>query len=439
MSKYYSWGRYRQVPQRIEALDWRFHTLPEAGTAHGLLPHGQGRSYGDVCLNDDGTLLITDSLDHFIHFDREKGLLSCESGVTLEQILQLVIPHGWFLPVTPGTRFVTLGGAIANDVHGKNHHLAGTFGQHLTKFELLRSDGSRLLCDENTNPDYFRATIGGLGLTGLVTWAELQLMPVSSPNIHKEAIKFSSLSEFEQLSSESDQDWPYTVAWLDCFSMQRNQGRGIFFRGRHSSEAQRPQPVALDAPSLLRVPFDAPASLLNKFTIGLFNTLYFHAHRKKSVTPAEDFRTFFYPLDGVRDWNRLYGKSGLFQFQCVIPEENQPALTDLLALIAKSGQGSFLSVLKKFADRPSPGMLSFPRPGITLALDFANRGDRTLALLRELEKIVFAANGAIYPAKDAIMSAESYQAFYPAWQQFSRWVDPGFSSSFWRRVSGLKV
>jgi len=439
MSQFYSWGRYRQVQQRIEACDWRFNPLPEAGTAHGLLPHGQGRSYGDVCFNDEGTLLMTASLDHFIQFDSETGLLCCESGVTLEQILHLVIPHGWFLPVTPGTSFVTLGGAIANDVHGKNHHVAGTFGQHLTRFELLRSDGSRLLCDAGNNSDYFRATIGGLGLTGLVTWAELQLMPISSPYIHKESIKFSSLSEFNQLSSESDAHWPYTVAWLDCFSMKNKQGRGIFFRGRHSSEAQLLQSAGLGVAARLAVPFDAPTMLLNKYTIGLFNGLYFNLHRKKSVTPAEDFRTFFYPLDGVHDWNRLYGKGGLFQFQCVIPEENQAALTDLLDRIAQSGQGSFLSVLKKFAHRPSPGLLSFPRAGITLALDIANRGEGTLKLLRELEAIVFAANGAIYPAKDATMSAESYQAFYPAWQEFSRWVDPSFSSSFWRRVSGLKA
>jgi len=437
MKEYVSWGRYPIVKQQVIKLNNRNSSLPITTTVSSL-PYGQGRSYGDCCLNDLGQIISTEYLDHFINFNTKTGILKCESGVTLAQILDLIVPQNWFLPVTPGTRFVTVGGAIANDVHGKNHHLAGTFGCHLIRFELIRSDHSRIICSETENSELFRASIGGLGLTGLVSWAEIQLKPITSAYIEQQSIKYTSLDEFLSLSEDSDKDWEYTVAWLDCFTSKSshsdtsNDIKGIFFRGRHG---EKPLAAVEQKQSNLVFPFYAPSFTLNRFTIKTFNALYYAKQTNKSKSDIIHYQPFFYPLDGIRDWYKLYGKQGFFQFQCVIPINNIAALNELLTRISLSGQGSFLSVLKLFGSVTSPGMLSFPRKGITLALDFANKGSSTMNLLSELESIVVNANGAIYPAKDALMHAQNYQKFYPGWEDFSDYIDPAFSSSFWRRVS----
>lgn len=431
MKEYVSWGHYPVVKQEVVRFNSRTESLPDCDNLT-CLAYGNGRSYGDCCLNDRGRIISTEHLDHFIEFDHEKGILKCESGVTLAQILDLIVPHRWFLPVTPGTRFVTVGGAIANDVHGKNHHSAGTFGNHVIRFELLRSDNSRIVCSATENSELYHATIGGLGLTGLISWAEIKLKPVNSPYIEQESIKYTNLDEFLNLSAESDQDWEYTVSWLDCLSSKASQAKGIFYRGRHATHSPARE---FKKQTSLVFPVYAPSFTLNRLSIKSFNTLYYHKQFNNRKTTTVHYEPFFYPLDGIRDWYKLYGKQGLFQFQCVIPENNISAFNDLLVRIAKSGQGSFLSVLKLFSDKASPGMLSFPRKGITLALDFSNKGKSTRTLLGELENIVAEANGAIYPAKDALMSAEHYQMFYPAWKAFSSYIDPAFSSSFWRRVT----
>jgi FAD/FMN-containing dehydrogenase len=439
MKPYQSWGRCCAAEQRIQPLTWRFDRLPATESGQTLLPYGLGRSYGDVCLNDGGVIVPTESLDHFIDLDPATGIVSCEAGVTLAQLLELVVPQGWFLPVTPGTKFVTLGGAIANDVHGKNHHVAGTMGCHVRQFELLRSDGSRHVCSPTENEAYFKATIAGLGLTGLITRVELQLKPIRTACIEKESIRFENLDAFMTLSRDSDATWEYTVAWLDCLARGSALGRGIFYRGRHSEEETTDSLAPSKARHQLRIPIDAPAFILNRVTLGLFNAFYYHRQRQRQHHEVVDYAPFFYPLDGIQDWNRLYGKKGFYQFQCVVPEAEVDAMPELLSRIAKSGQGSFLAVIKQFGDRVSPGMLSFPRPGITLALDFANRGSRTRRLLGELEDIVVAAGGALYPAKDALMKPASYAAFYPQQESFSQYIDPAFSSSFWRRVTAGKT
>jgi len=431
MKDYVSWGHYPTVSQQVTKLNNRLELLSDCAN-QTCLAYGNGRSYGDCCLNDKGRIISTEYLDHFINFDSNKGVLKCESGITLAQILDLIVPHNWFLPVTPGTRYVTIGGAIANDVHGKNHHLAGTFGCHVIRFEVVRSDNSRIVCSASENTELFHATIGGLGLTGLISWAEIKLKPINSPYIKQESIKYSSLDEFLSLSSESDKDWEYTVSWLDCFSSKNNQAKGIFYRGRHAENKDTGQDKKQ---SHLAFPFYAPTFTLNRLSINTFNTLYYHKQFNKCKKSLVHYEPFFYPLDGIRDWYKLYGKSGFFQFQCVIPLSNASVFNELLSRITKSGQGSFLSVLKVFGSKKSPGMLSFPREGITLALDFANKGKTTMALLNELEKIVVEAKGAIYPAKDALMHAENYQMFYPEWKSFSHYIDPAFSSSFWRRVT----
>jgi FAD/FMN-containing dehydrogenase len=414
-----SWGRYPRVPQTLRALRWRSDT-PDF-RQRPVLPRGQGRSYGDSCLNEGGVLLGTAALDRLIDFDETTGVLRCESGVTLGAILDWAVPRGFFLPVLPGTRHVSVGGAIASDIHGKNHHVAGTFGRHVQRLELLRSDGSRrTLVPADA---LFQATVAGLGLTGLVTWAELRLRRVPGPCLLTEAVPFDDLSRFADLTAESDSLWEYTVAWID--SLSARPGRGIFLRGRHA-EGNLPA-----ASRRLRVPIDLPAFALNRATVSAFNRLYRLVTRPG--TRLSHYKPFFFPLDGVEHWNRIYGARGFFQFQCVVPRLD--TISSLLQRIAASGAGSFLSVLKTFGAKESPGMLSFPRPGFTVALDFANRGPGTVALLTALEREVREAGGALYPAKDALMSRETFAQSAPRLSEFAPHVDPAFSSSFWRRVA----
>jgi len=379
-------------------------------------------------------LLETTGLNRFIAFDQKAGILRCEAGVSLDDILKLIVPKGWFLPTTPGTKFITVGGAIANDIHGKNHHVAGTFGCHVKAFELLRSDGSRLKCTSRTNTDLFKATIGGLGLTGLITWAEFRLKKINNAWIEMESIKFEGIEEFLELSNESDSDWEYTVSWIDCVAQGSSMGRGIFMRGNHSPASILSRKVHGDPK--LTTPFNCPNIMLNSFSIKAFNTVYYGKQRNKCSRSRVHYDPFFYPLDAVNDWNRIYGNRGFFQYQFVIPFNNgQETMEEILRRITASKQGSFLAVIKTFGEKKSPGMLSFPRPGITLALDFPNRGESTLNLFTELDGIVDAAGGLLYPAKDARMSAEFFQKGYPQWEDFSSFVDPKFSSSFWRRVT----
>jgi FAD/FMN-containing dehydrogenase len=424
-----SWGRWPRHEHRIVALTDGFSPLPDTAP---MLPFGNGRSYGDVCLNGGGTLLQTRNLDRFKSFDPATGVLECEAGVLLQEIIDQFLPLGWFPAVTPGTSLVTVGGAIANDVHGKNHHRAGTFGNHVLAFDLLRSDGQTLLCSPGENREWFAATIGGLGLTGLIRNVKLQLRRVPGPWIRGDSQRFGTLKDFFSLAAVSDQDYEYTVAWLDCAASGKQLGRGIFMRGNHL-----PADADWVAKKPLHMPFTPPFSLVNGLSLRAFNQLYFHRPSAEDRDQVWHYRPFFYPLDSILNWNRMYGPHGFFQYQCVIPHASaQPALTEMLLRIARSGTGSFLVVLKNFGALASPGMMSFPRPGATLALDFPNRGARTLALLDALDDITRQADGAVYPAKDARMSAAAFQQYFPAWQRFQTFVDPKFSSSFWRRVTG---
>lgn len=434
-SSYLPWGLYPRVSHKeILFQNWRSSalTLPQDDTK--ILPFGLGRSYGDSCLNENGALLDTSFLNHFIRFDSETGILSCESGVTLATILERIIPHGWFLPVTPGTKFVTVGGAIANDVHGKNHHRAGTFGCHVLKLELLRSDGSRLLCSPTENEKWYRSTIGGLGLTGLITWAEIQLKKISNSNIEMTSTRFSNLNEFFELSDRADQDYDYTVAWIDGLATGKKLGRGLFLCGNHAESSLEKN--ATKKKIHFSAPCYAPSFVLNPLTIRCFNHFYYHQQESQVVHKQVSHDSFFYPLDAVTHWNRIYGKRGFFQYQCVIPEKDSVVgIQELMKVVAESGQASFLAVLKKFGSLPSPGFLSFSIPGTTLALDFPNCGEKTLQLMETLDGIVKKYGGRVYPAKDARMSAESFKTYFPQWKELIPFIDPKFSSSFWRRVT----
>ena len=279
MNAFESWGRYPKTKQELKRLFWA-QDFPVRNSATGSqLPAGMGRSYGDVCLNDGNTLLVARGLNRLLAFDERTGLLRCESGVTLSEILDFAVPRGWFLPVTPGTKFVTVGGAIANDVHGKNHHVAGTFGSHVPRFLLARTDGAQVECSSTRNAEWYSATIGGLGLTGLIQWAEVQLKPIVSRKISHQGFQFQGLDEFFALSA-AHSDREYTVAWVDCVGTKGDEVRGIFMCGDHSKaqEARKATP----APKLA-VPIDFPGFVLNRASVRLFNTAYFHKQLKKHV------------------------------------------------------------------------------------------------------------------------------------------------------------
>ena len=426
-----SWGRYPRSRHVVRELTDRHAPLP---AFDGLaLPYGNGRSYGDSCQNPDGTLLRTRGLDRFIQFDAASGQLRCEAGVLLGEILDQVVPQGWFLPVSPGTRHVTVGGAIANDVHGKNHHAAGSFGHHVECFELLRSDGERMLCRPGDAHGLFEATVGGLGLTGVITWAQIRLRRVCGPWMETETLRFGSLDEFFELSRASAAHHEYTVAWIDCLARGASLGRGLFMRGDHAPANPAERPPA--PKERWGMPVAPPFSLVNGLTLRPFNTLYYHRQRAASQRATVHYVPYFYPLDGIRDWNRMYGPRGFLQYQCVLPPAAaRDGIAELMREIAASGSGSFLAVLKEFGTRPAAGLMSFPRPGTTLALDFPNNGARVLRLLERLDRIVDAADGAVYPAKDARLAGPSFRRAFPNWERFAAFVDPRFSSGFWRRV-----
>ena len=428
MARYQSWAHYPAVSCEAVQMYWRHLPLPIESPGPGsYLPYGNGRSYGDSCLNREGRLIDTRRLDRLIHLDNDTGVIRCEAGILLRDLLRHVIPAGWFLPVVPGTQLVTVGGAIANDVHGKNHHRAGSFGCHVRCFELLRSSGERLVCSPDQNPDWYRASIGGLGLTGLITWAEIALEKVSNPHLIQSHQKFSGLDAFFELSESSDREDEYTVAWVDCLA---KSPLGVFLRASHAEGS-----VTVDPPRSLAIPLTAPLSLVNRASINGFNTLYYHKPRPAFGTPIH-YERFFFPLDSLAEWHRCYGPKGFLQYQCVIPlEDRGAAVNTIMAAARTSAVPSFLGVLKIFGSRVSGGILSFPRPGITLALDFPNRGAALLEQLEQFDAITRSAGGSVYPAKDARMSAGTFRCFFPAWESLKAFVDPSFSSDFWRRVS----
>lgn len=428
-----SWGRLSSPAHTVRGLGQRDQVPQVLARSGPGLAHGMGRSYGDVCLNPGGTLWMTRGLDRFIAFDAQTGRLRCEAGVLLRDIQRLAIPRGWSLPVTPGTQMVTVGGAIANDVHGKNHHRLGSFGDHVTALSLVRTDGEQLRCGPAERPDWFAATVGGLGLTGVIVDADIQLKPVAGPWMETETIAYQGLDAFFQLADDSEAGWEHTVSWIDCLSASR-EVRGLFMRANPAGPGvQGPEPRT----RTLSMPVVPPVSLVNGLTLRPFNTLYYRMNALRAGRAIVHCEPFMYPLDNVHEWNRMYGPRGFFQYQCVVPRTGgREAIAEMLKAITKAGEGSFLAVLKTFGDRQAPGMLSFPQPGVTLALDFPNRGARTDQLLQRLDEVVRHAGGRIYMAKDARMPKDLFEAGYPKWSGFLPYRDPGISSGLSRRLMG---
>ncbi|RCS56678.1 FAD-binding oxidoreductase [Parvibium lacunae] len=400
---------------------------------------GNLRSYGDEVLNPDGHFIQTTHCDRVLHFDRRNGVVQVESGITLAALQRIIAPHGWMLPVTPGTALLTVGGAIANDVHGKNHHTAGTFGQHVRELGLVRSDGQVLRCGPTEQADWFAATLGGMGLTGAITEATLQLRPSGSGLLNIENHRFANLDGFFALDALHTPQHEYAVAWIDCAAQGRQLGRGIFSVADHQPSAGEVPPAVLPpSAAALRqrtVPCELPVSLINSLSLRPFNWFYYH--RPGVGLPAHTQQSMYqwlYPLDRIQHWNRLYGRAGFVQFQCVIPPQHaRDALQEMLTTIARSGTGSFLAVLKNFGNQRSPGLLSFPMPGTTLALDFPWQGQATATLLAQLHAINLAAKGRIYAAKDSHAPAHALAAGYPELATFSRYLDPKLQSRMRQR------
>ena len=398
-----------------------------------LLAYGNGRSYGDSCQNEAGAVVDMRSLNRIHAFNAETGVLKADAGVLLSDIIAHAAPYGFFPAVVPGTQFVTLGGAIANDVHGKNHHRRGTFGCHVESFTLLRSDGKTHRCSATDNTRLFAATIGGMGLTGLILSASIRLMRVHSLDIVEKATPFRDLCEFFDLAEAADQANEYAVAWIDQLAGGRNSGRGLLLSGNHAEHGSH---AASCVGGNFSVPVQPPFNVLNRPFLTAFNAAYRWRKSRATVPRQAGYQGFFFPLDGVRDWNRLYGPKGLFQHQSVVPEETaREAVPALLAAARQAGQGSFLTVLKRFGSIRSPALLSFPRPGYTLTLDFPNRGAATLTLLRELDRITVEAGGAVNPYKDARMGAEIFASSFPEWQRLEALRDHAFMSDFWARTA----
>ena len=417
---YDSWGRtVRRERRATDAIAFE----------GSVLPRGNGRSYGDTCLNDaapeePGLLIDMRGRKRLLAFCPRTGLVRAEAGMMLGDLVRHALPHGWFPPVVPGTRHVTLGGMLANDVHGKNHHRRGTFGAHVTRFHLARSDGARIV--EPGDP-LFAATIGGMGLTGVVTWVGLRLMRVAGGAVRQRAVSFGSVAEYLERIEAAEAQHEYAVAWVDSLATGSALGRGVLLAGDHvRGEA------GLDRAARLSVPFTPPVPLVNRAAMRAFNALYARTRRDGTV-PAS---AFFWPLDSMRHWNRLYGPRGLHQHQSVVPHEAAAETLPLLLRTAQAaGEASFLTVLKRFGDAVSPGPLSFPRPGHTLTLDFAHRGPRTLRLLDRLDAITLDAGGRTNPYKDARMSAETFTRGHTRWREVETLRDPAIASDFWRRTA----
>lgn len=404
------WGRYPRVQADVQFPQILSDFNAAVKLAHPLIARGLGRSYGDSSLADH--VLETRFYSRFQAFDEASGLLTCDAGVSLAEILEVFVPKGWFLPVTPGTRFVTVGGAIASDVHGKNHHVDGTFGQHVTEMRMILGNGEEIVASPIQNADLFYATCGGMGLTGIITSATIRLKPIKSSQISETTIKAPDL-EAVLNAFEENQGVTYSVAWIDCLAKGKSLGRSLLMLGEHAEHGDLVVPEA----KALSVPFDMPAPLLNHATIQAFNTLYYNRVSQKQHIRTVHYGPFFYPLDKLAHWNRLYGKPGFLQYQFVLPKEaGFSGMRSILERIAASGRGSFLAVLKAFG-KANNNLLSFPTEGYTLALDFKAE-PAVFELLDELDKLVLHFCGRLYLAKDARMSEATFKASYPNWQQF---------------------
>ncbi|KIA83192.1 FAD-linked oxidase [Kaistella solincola] len=399
-----NWGNFPVVEKEMRSENSLAKIQEFVRNNHEIIARGNGRCYGDAALAEN--IFSTKRLNKFITFDRLNGIIECESGVLLSEVLEVIIPQGYFLYVTPGTKFITIGGAIASDVHGKNHHAEGCFSEYVLEFSLLNENGEVLNCSRSENAEKFWATIGGMGLSGIILSAKFKLKNIETSYIRQESIKAENLDEIFQLFDESE-SWTYNVAWIDCLQTGENLGRSILIRGEHAFKQELPKslqknPLKLEKKISPKIPFFFPGFVLNNLTVKLFNFFYFKRQRPKVVKNFVHYEAFFYPLDVVTDWNRIYGKNGFIQYQLVLPKETgKEGMKIILETIAESGNGSFLAVLKLFGEQNKESYNSFPIEGYTLALDFKMNA-KLKNLVEKLDKIVESYGGRIYLTKDSM-------------------------------------
>ena len=404
IQKVTNWGNFPVVEKEIKSEDSIEKIKDFVRNNNEVIARGNGRCYGDASLSEH--IFSTKRLNKFISFDRLNGVIECESGVLLSEILEVIVPQGYFLYVTPGTKFISVGGAIASDVHGKNHHAEGCFSEFVEAFSLLNENSEVITCSRTENTDKFWATIGGMGLTGIILSAKFKLKNIETAYIRQESIKAQNLDEIFKLFEESE-SWTYNVAWIDCLQTGKNIGRSILMRGEHAFKHELPKklqqkPLRLKQKFIPKVPFYFPDFMLNKWSVRLFNYLYFNKQKRKEIKNFVDYETFFYPLDVVNDWNKIYGKKGFIQYQMVIPKaQGKEGMRKILDTIAKSGNGSFLAVLKLFGKENPLAYNAFPLEGYTLALDFKVNSKLT-KLVADLDEIVEEFGGRIYLTKDSM-------------------------------------
>ncbi|MGI6458168.1 MAG: FAD-binding oxidoreductase [bacterium] len=408
-----NWGNYPIIDANIEEFQAHQRAAEIISNHEKVIARGLGRCYGDSALSEN--IISTRRFCRFLAFDQDTGILTCESGVSLEEILDLFVPRGWFLPVTPGTKFVTVGGAIASDIHGKNHHVAGAFSNHVISMDVMLPDGTIRTCSKEENSDLFWATCGGMGLTGLILHATFRLVPIQTSFIRQETVKCENLDAIMD-AFEQSKNWTYSVAWIDCLAKDSELGRSVLMRGEFAvpeelrSEKQKKQMLAVPKKFRKTVPFNFPNFVLNSMTVKTFNTLYYGKAPDGVKESIIDYDTFFYPLDSIHNWNRIYGKRGFTQYQFVLPLENsRTGLKEILHTISSSGQGSFLAVLKLFGKQND--LIAFPQEGYTLALDFPI-STTVLALLDELDDMVLHYGGHLYLTKDVRMSEYMFKSSY---------------------------
>lgn len=415
------WGRFPcetstvYRPEVVDSVD----ALLRNGDAPTWIARGMGRSYGDPAINGDGAVLSTVRLNHFLAFDPQQAVLTVEAGVTLAEILEHLIPRGWFLPVVPGTKFITVGGAIANDIHGKNHHRDGSFSNFVLDFDLLTATGEVLRCAPDHNADVFWATVGGIGLTGIILRARVQLIPIETAYVRVDYERCPDLDTTLARITDTDARHPYSVAWVDCLARGRTMGRAVIMSATHARKPQIPRyaHIPLEPPRKKRphVPFDLPGFVLSPISVGAFNALFYRVHpsRQGRILPYEQF---FFPLDSIPQWNRIYGKRGFVQYQATFPHHRLDGMRRLFERLSGASRASFLAVLKRFGPA-GQGMLSYPFEGFTLALDIPMRPG-LLEFLRELDALVLEHEGRLYLAKDAAMAPETFAAMYPRKNEF---------------------
>lgn len=427
-----NWGNFPVVEKEMKSED-SLQKIKDFVLSHKeVIARGNGRCYGDASLGEN--IFSTKRLNKFIGFDKIEGVLECEAGVLLSDILEISVPQGYFLNVTPGTKFVSVGGAIASDVHGKNHHSEGCFSEYVLEFKLMKENAEVITCSREENTEDFWATVGGMGLTGIILSAKIKLKNIETAYIRQESIKADNLDEIFQLFEESE-GWLYNVAWIDCLQKGENIGRSILMRGYHALREELPpklhkNPLKNPRKIMPTIPFYFPSWVLNSFTIKMFNWLYYNKQTKKSVEGFVHYEPFFYPLDVINEWNKIYGKKGFIQYQMVIPKEKgKEGMRKILETIADSGNGSFLAVLKLFGKNNPKAYNSFPMEGYTLALDF-KVNDKLKYLVEELDKIVEEFGGRIYLTKDSMSN--------PKLTNYLRNVDsPKFVSLQRKRILGF--